>query len=92
MALCFSNRLRKAVAHWAVACGLNCISDPTTYMNNIDTGVSLLGPPESELQMAERVNLWWAIFILDRRVGLGAGLPPRIDGETRVSAELLWHS
>ena len=44
----------------------------------------LLGPLRDIVHFAERVNLWWAIFLLDRRVALATGLPPSIREECRV--------
>jgi hypothetical protein len=74
--------LFQAIAHWAIACDLHCIPDPERYVQHGDYG--LLGPLRDIVHFAERVNLWWAIFLLDRRVALATGLPPSIREECRV--------
>jgi hypothetical protein len=43
----------------------------------------LLGPPRDFIHVAERINLWWAIYILDRLISLGSALPPGVWGEER---------
>lgn len=74
--------LFQAVAHWAIACDLHCISDPKQYVHCGEYG--LLEPLVDLVHFAERVNLWWAIFLLDRRVALATGLPPVLREECRV--------
>lgn len=64
-----------AVGRWAIACGLHKLSDPIA---DLDEANRLLGPFIDNIHFAERVNLWWAIYILDRNVGLVTGLPPSI--------------
>lgn len=68
-----------AVARFALSCGLNEISDPETYV--AQGGGGLLGPVRDVVHFAERVNLWWGIFLLDRRLGFATGLPPTIKEE-----------
>lgn len=45
---------------------------------------NLLGPYRDMIHFAERVNLWWAVFLLDRRVALTTGLPPSIHQDEQM--------
>jgi hypothetical protein len=44
---------------------------------------SLLGRPQDIIHFAERVNLWWAVYMLDRRVAMASGLPPGLWDQAR---------
>lgn len=45
---------------FAVACGLNQISDPQQYYMNSMTSDTLLGPIKDAIHLGERISLWWA--------------------------------
>ena len=53
----------------------------------------ILDPFKDMTHFAERINLWWAIWLLDRRVALTTGLPPSIhqDDDNFASLDcLIW--
>jgi hypothetical protein len=70
-----------AVARWAIACGLYKLSDAVA---DLDETTRLLGPFKDSIHFAERVNLWWAIYLLDRNVGLVTGLTPSIQEDHSI--------
>lgn len=70
-----------AVGRWAIACGLHKLSDPSA---DLDETNRLLGAFTDNIHFAERVNLWWAIYVLDSNVGLVTGLPPSIEGDHSI--------
>ena len=43
----------------------------------------LLGPVKNLLHLSERINLFWGIFLLDRRLAFVSGLPPTIQEDHR---------
>lgn len=51
---------------------------------------SILGPFKDIIHFTERINLWWAIWLLDRRVAFTSGFPPSInqDDDNFVSLDL----
>ena len=68
--------IASATARFALSCGLHEISDPESYVASRTMG--LLGPVRDLYHFGERVNLWWATFLLDRLLALATGLPPTI--------------
>lgn len=66
---------------FAIACGLHNISDPEESMQQFS---GLLHPPKDKVELFERVNLWWAVYQLDRGAAVGGGLP-------RSIADEVWH-
>ncbi|KAF8323988.1 hypothetical protein DL93DRAFT_2162085 [Clavulina sp. PMI_390] len=73
-----------SVANWAIAARLYCISDPKKYLEAQEADPCIIGCPKDEMHLAERINLWWAIFILDKRMALVSGLPPLIQRNTKI--------
>jgi len=78
-----------AAARWAIAFGLHQMSDPDW---NAREPNPILGPFKNVIHFAERINLWWAIWLLDRRVALTSGLPPSIqqDDDNFVSLNVFF--
>lgn len=35
----------------------------------------ILPPPLDDFHVAERVNLWWTLYLLDRLIAIMAGIP-----------------
>ena len=70
-----------AVARWAIARGLYELSDPATDLGETNR---LLGPWKDNIHFAERVNLWWAIYLLDIGVSLATGLTSSIQDDCHI--------
>lgn len=67
-----------AVGRWAIACRLQRLTDPAA---DHDT---LLGSLRDKIHFAEHVNLWWVIYMLDRKVGIVTGLMPSIQEDHSI--------
>ncbi|KAF9515056.1 hypothetical protein BS47DRAFT_1381714 [Hydnum rufescens UP504] len=81
-----AHNISSSITRFAIACELHEISNPAAHMEY--TG--LLGPPRDLFHIAERINLWWAIYILDRLISLGSALPPGVWGEEREIITTVW--
>ncbi|KAF8337032.1 uncharacterized protein EI90DRAFT_3013986 [Cantharellus anzutake] len=79
-----------ATVHFAVACGLNSISNPGHYFMQSRALGGLLGPVEDAIHLGERISLWWSIYVLDRRLSLAIGLPYAIWDHDRQGITTVW--
>jgi hypothetical protein len=62
-----------ATIRFVLACGLDQISDPSTYAITPSTG--LLPTPRDIFEVAERINIWWSVYLVERRLSLYMALP-----------------
>lgn len=70
-----------------MACNLHRLEDPSQYLTH-DWG--LLPPPHDEIRVAERINLWWSLFLLDRITAVGTATPGVIQpGHYQASLSLI---
>ena len=80
------------MVRFALACGLDQISDPSLYARNFSS--ELIPPPHDAFHVTERINLWWSVYTLDRFLSLSMGLPGGLpDDATQVclmSSSFLW--
>jgi hypothetical protein len=51
----------------------------------------LIPPPRDEFHVAERVNLWWSVYALDRFLSLSMGLPGGLPDDA-LQVYLKWSS
>lgn len=61
-----------AVVAVAAACNLDQIAEPEAIASH-DWG--MLAPPVDDFHIAERINLWWSLYILDRTIAMMAAVP-----------------
>lgn len=72
-----------AVMAIGIACNLHQLSDP----NKHDWGI--LTPPTDDLHVAERINLWWSLYLLERLIAMVTATPGMCSlYHFRVRAEL----
>lgn len=64
-----------------MACGLHQISDP---QESLRRGSGLLAPARNIIEVYERVNLWWAVYQLDRGISFIVALPQGVDDEVNL--------
>jgi hypothetical protein len=62
----------------AMACNLHIISNP----NNLGSfPPSMIPPPKHLLEVCDRINAFWCVYIVDRGASLVSGLPTSIPDE-----------
>lgn len=80
-----------ALVRFAVGWNLHEIADPVQYLRQYAYSLENPSGPRNLYQVAERVNLWWSVYVLAQRVTFMSGSPdacPDIPPEVTSTASL----
>lgn len=73
----------QAAARFSLACGMHKIRTRSVEAtaSDPDLASSLLGPPADTIELGERINIFWVIFVMDRMNSLTMNLPHTFSDE-----------
>lgn len=71
----------------AFACNLHKFTDAPGYQT-FDWG--LMSTPRSPVHAAERINLWWTVFVLERSASIALSVPGSIPLEACMVSRFFW--
>lgn len=61
-------------ARFAISCGLHRISSPVFQTPPNIVPPALLPPVKDQLELAERIYVWWQVYMADKMVAILTGL------------------